>query len=71
MYYVIRDTRNGNYLTNENCAHTRRGFSIEFVFGRWIDAMRITSRTEAHAAAVTMWPIGAMQATPYEVEEIA
>ena len=70
MYYVIRDTRNLNYLMRQNCAHTRQGFSLEFIFGRWQDAMRIESKQIAEAVALAMWPIGAIPPSPYEVAEV-
>ena len=70
MFYIC-DTRDNRYLKNQNCAHTRHGFMLEFIFGDWREALPIESITVAHSVAVAMWPIGAMQATPYAVEEIA
>lgn len=68
--YCICDTRDNKYLMRENCAHTRRGFMLEFIFSDWRNAMRIESKTVADSVAVAMWPIGAMRSTPYAVEEV-
>jgi hypothetical protein len=71
MKYVIVDTRNRNYLVRQNCAHTRCGFQLEYIMGRWLNALRIESKRVAEGVAIAMWPIGAMQANPYEVEEVS
>jgi hypothetical protein len=70
MSFCICDTRDNTYLMRQNCAHTRLGFMLEFIMGDWRDALRIESETVAKAVAVAMWPIGAMQPTPYAVEEV-
>jgi hypothetical protein len=69
MNYCVCDTRNNNYLVRQNCGHTRHGFSLEYIFGSWKQAMRLTS-VEANAVAVAMWPLGTTMPTPYAVEEI-
>lgn len=67
--YVIRDPRTKEYLIRQNCAHTKLGFMLEYVFGHWSEAMKIEIKEVAEAVRVAMWPIGTNFPNPYEVEE--
>jgi hypothetical protein len=69
MNFCVCDTRTNKYLIRQNCAHTRLGFSLEYIMGDWRQALRMTS-TEAHAIAVAMWPINSNIPTPYAVEAV-
>jgi hypothetical protein len=69
--YAIFDPRTKEYLIAQYCAHTRRGFMLEYVFGHWSDAMKIEIKEVAEAVIIAMWPIGTNQPNPYELQQIS
>lgn len=65
--YAIFDPRTKEYLVRQNCAHTRRGFMLEYIFGHWSDAMQIETKETADAVVIAMWPLNTNFPNPYEV----